>query len=116
MVVLPRVAALGAMVTLRVVPLPPKVICSFGTSPVSEDSALSWRFSAGVSASPMVKNVALLVVFSTVERPGMLEIVGAVWAQRERGSSVRRRDRITFQRKFELEKEHPMEAEPPPGG
>jgi hypothetical protein len=78
MVVPPRKPMAGVIVKLRLVPLPPKMMFPFGTREVSEDVALNTRSPAAVSTSPIVKKVALLTVLSTVERSGMLEIVGAV--------------------------------------
>src|SRR5713101_9434384 len=64
------------MITVRLGPLPPRAMPAAATSPVLEEVALSARLVAAVSASPMVKGMAAVGVFSLVVWSAMAEIVG----------------------------------------
>ena len=72
----------GVMVTVRLAPLPPNVMFPFGTSVVLLEVPLRVRLLAAVSASPIVKLIAGVAVFLSVDWLGMSLIVGAVcWRQ-----------------------------------
>src|SRR5215208_1739487 len=54
-VAVPVWLAAGVMVTVRLLPLPPKTIALGGTSPGLDETLLNCRLAADVSASPIVK-------------------------------------------------------------
>ena len=64
------------MITVRLGPLPPRAMPAVATSPVLEEVALSARLVAAVSASPMVKGIAAVGVFSLVVWSAMAEMIG----------------------------------------
>ena len=66
MATLPVLLLEGAMVTVRLEPLPPKVMAAWATSAGTEDVALSRRADAFVSASPMVKGRGPTAIPATV--------------------------------------------------
>jgi hypothetical protein len=70
----------GVTVTVRLAPLPPKLMLATGTKVVLLEPALTVRLPGAVSASPTVKAIAGVAVFSEVDWSAMAEIVGAVFA------------------------------------
>ncbi len=56
----------GVAVTVRFEPLPPKLILLVGTRAGFEELADMMRFVTGVSASPIVKGMAAVAVFSSM--------------------------------------------------
>src|SRR5688572_20647167 len=68
MVTVPLSPAAGVMTTFRAAPVPPpKTILASGTKVVFEEVAESVKPLGGVSASPMVKSIAGVGVFSFVD-------------------------------------------------
>ena len=67
MVVVPFSPATGVMTTFRLAPVPPKVMLAFGTSVVFDEVPESVKLPGGVSASPMVKAIGPVGVFSFVD-------------------------------------------------
>ena len=68
MVEVPLSPATGVMTTLRSAPVPPpKVMLAFGTNVAFDEVAESVNPLGGVSASPMVKAIAPVGVFSFVD-------------------------------------------------
>ena len=63
----PLPPAAGVTTTLRLAPLPPKTILASGTSAAFEDVAESVKAPIAVSASPIVKAIAPVGVFSFVD-------------------------------------------------
>ena len=57
----------GVMTTLRLAPVPPKVILAFGTSVVFDEAPESVRLLGCVSASPIVNAIAPVGVSSFVD-------------------------------------------------
>ena len=74
----PACPAAGVIVTLRLVPLPPKTMPAFGTNPGLAEVPEMFRLPAGVSRSSTVKSMAGVEVLRRVLVAGMLEITGAV--------------------------------------
>ncbi len=68
----------GVMVTVRLAPLPPKMMLAFGTNVVLDELPETVKLPAAVSASSTVKAMAPVGVFSQVDWSEMSEIVGAV--------------------------------------
>ena len=66
----------GRMVIVRLAPLPAKTMFEFGTSAVFAQVADRFRFAAGVSASPIVKGIAVVAVFSAMVCSATEVIVG----------------------------------------
>src|SRR6186997_2235022 len=66
-VVVPLAPAAGVTTTLRLAPLPPKMILASGTSAVFDEVAESIRAPITVSASPIVKAIAPVGVPSFVD-------------------------------------------------
>ena len=62
---LPVVA--GVMTTVRLAPLPPNTMFASGTSAVFDELPASAKLPSGVSASPIVKAIAEVGVFSFVD-------------------------------------------------
>jgi len=72
----------GVSVTVRSLPLPPKTMLPFGTSPEFAELPETVRLPADVSRSSTVKSRAGVAVSDTVLVGGMLEITGAVFTGR----------------------------------
>src|SRR5947209_3874124 len=64
------------MVTVRLLPLPPKMMLPFGTSAGLEDWARKVKFVAGVAGSPIVKGIGPAGVSSNVMMLVMAERFG----------------------------------------
>src|SRR4051812_41970243 len=77
-VVVPVWFAAGVMVTVRLAPLPPKLMLALGTSVVLDEDPASVRLAAGVWASPTVKGIVPVPIPFKVLRSAMLLIVGGV--------------------------------------
>ena len=58
--------AAGVIVTVRSDPLPPNTMFPLGTRVVTLELPLRLRLIAGVSASPILKGIAVVAVFSAV--------------------------------------------------
>ena len=80
MVLVPLWPAAGVMVTVLLAPLPPKEIPAGGTRVVLLELPVTVRLPAAVSASPMVKAMALVGVSCAVDWSVMADMVGAVFA------------------------------------
>src|SRR5918993_5574361 len=78
-VVVPLSPAAGVTTTFLVAPFPPpKTMLALGTSVTSEEVAETVRPSGCVCASPMVKAIGSVGVFSLVDCGPIAEIVGGV--------------------------------------
>jgi hypothetical protein len=77
-VLLPKVLVRGYRLTVRLLPLPPKTILEFGTSPMLDEVPERTKTSAAVSKSLIVKGI-VTAISSLVATPGMLEMVGGLF-------------------------------------
>src|SRR2546423_9369813 len=75
-VALPVWLAAGVTVTVRLLPLPPKTMFALGTNVGFEELPLMVKLFAGVSASPIVKGIATVAVFTVVDWLGISLMVG----------------------------------------
>ena len=66
-VVVPLWPEAGVMTTSRLAPVPPKVMLASGTNVVLEEAAARVKLAGCVSASPMVKVIGEVGVFSFVD-------------------------------------------------
>ena len=66
MVAVPVNPVAGVIATVRLVPLPPNMILAEGTSVVLDDVAETARMEVLSSASPTVKGIAAVAVFTVV--------------------------------------------------
>ena len=76
MVVVPNWFVAGVMVTVRLAPLPPKVMFALGTSAVTDDPPDTLNAADGVSTSPMVNEIAPVPVSSSMARFARSVITG----------------------------------------
>src|ERR1039458_4108245 len=72
--------ALGVTVTVRLLPLPPKIMLALGTRAVLAEVADNARLAAGVSRSPTVKAMGGGAVLRRVLVQEIAEMQGAVFA------------------------------------
>ena len=79
-VVVPTWPGAGVNVTVRFVPVPPRRILVLGRRVGLEETAVTVRFVAGISASPTVKDSGDSVVPAFPIWSGILEMIGGVLA------------------------------------
>ena len=82
MIATPNCLRAGSTVTVRLDPLPPKLMLFVGTSTGFEEDALSVRLPSTVSTSPTVKAMGPVEVSSLTDRFGMSLIVGRSFTER----------------------------------